>query len=95
MKIAPATTIRTIPIAEFKAHCTQALREVEETGAVLQITRHGKIVAIVEPPAEEMVSAIGEWAASGRGLMEFSPNYDPDEPACAPDEWNAGNGIVD
>ncbi|HEY5893374.1 MAG TPA: type II toxin-antitoxin system Phd/YefM family antitoxin [Chthoniobacterales bacterium] len=95
MKIEPSPGIRSIPISEFKTHCTQALREVEETGVILHITRHGKVVAIIEPPEEEKAPTIAEWAGSGRGLMEFSSDYNPDESACAPEEWNAINGIVD
>jgi prevent-host-death family protein len=40
-------TVRQISISEFKAHCTEEIREVEKGELVLELTRHGKTVAVV------------------------------------------------
>jgi len=78
---------KTIGISEFKAHCTEQLRAVEEQGITLEITRHGKIVAVVEPPKPESPS-IAEWIGSGAGLMKEGAADLFDKPTWEPGEWN-------
>lgn len=83
------TLLKRIPISEFKARCTEELRAVEETGVILEITRHGKIIAKVmqqeeEPPAPKTMA---DWIGSMRGTVTFSPDYDPHAPAFEDDEW--------
>ena len=60
---------RTILVSEFKAHSSEQLRAVEETGVRLNITRHGKTVAFVVPP-EKKYPTPGEWIGSGAGLLK-------------------------
>ena len=45
---------KTLSVSEFKTHCTDALREVEATGIPLQITRHGRPVAVVCKPGDSL-----------------------------------------
>lgn len=42
---------REITASQFKARCLRLLDEVAETGETLVVTKHGKPVARVEPPA--------------------------------------------
>lgn len=45
--------MRTITATEFKAKCLQILDEVHETGEVVRVTKHGKVVAEVGPSEPE------------------------------------------
>jgi antitoxin (DNA-binding transcriptional repressor) of toxin-antitoxin stability system len=82
---------KALPISEFKAHCTEELRNVE-LGATLQITRHGKVVATVLPPQSPAApEGLGDWIGSGSGMISFGPDYDPHDPAVDPESWEALN----
>jgi len=45
--------IKTISITEFKAKCLSYIREVNEKGMHIIITKHGKTIAEVQPPARK------------------------------------------
>jgi prevent-host-death family protein len=57
-----------VAISDFKAHCTEHLRRVERTGVPMQVTRHGKVVAVVNPPQKESPT-LAEWMGSGAGTV--------------------------
>jgi antitoxin (DNA-binding transcriptional repressor) of toxin-antitoxin stability system len=40
-----------ISITYFKQHCLAIIRRLEKTGAAVAITRHGRVVAQLRPPA--------------------------------------------
>ena len=40
-----------ISVSQFRAHCLELIRQVESGGEVVEITRHGKPVARLTPPA--------------------------------------------
>jgi prevent-host-death family protein len=40
-----------ITATQFKARCLRLLDEVAETGQALAVTKHGRVVARVEPPS--------------------------------------------
>lgn len=83
-------TVRQISISEFKAHCTSELREVEKGELVLELTRHGKTVAVVQAPSESpSAPTLADWVGSGKGTVTFGPGYDPAAPAFEPDEWES------
>ena len=46
-------TVRQISITEFKAHCTEEIREVEKGNVILQVTRHGKPVVTIGSAGSE------------------------------------------
>jgi len=83
--ITGSETPRTISISEFKAHCTEQLRAVEEQGITLEITRHGKVIAIAKPPESgpSPISLLG----AGKGTAFLTDSYDPHEPAFAESDW--------
>ena len=77
-----------ISVAEFKAHCTQEIRAVENGGTILELTRHGKKVAVVRSPeAAESSPDLGTWIGSGKGTVTFEANYAPDAPAWDASDW--------
>jgi hypothetical protein len=38
---------------------------------------------------EEPAGTLADWIGSGVGTMSYGPGYDPDEPAFAPEDWEA------
>jgi prevent-host-death family protein len=71
-----------ISISEFKAKCLALLEQVNKTKKPLRITRHGKPVAEVIPPAPIVDRAA--WIGSMKDSMEIvgdiiSPANDEDE----------------
>ena len=77
---------KTISVSEFKARCTEELRSVEEDGVTLAVTRHGKVIALVQKPAAPAPS-LHEWSGSGEGLMSKEAVSSFDEPTWTPEEW--------
>ncbi len=71
-----------VPISIFKAKCLALLEQVNKTKKPLRITRHGKPVAEVIPPAPVVDRAA--WIGSMKDSMEIlgdiiSPANDEDE----------------
>ena len=90
--ITTSTPPKTLSVSEFKAHCTDALRTVERTGIPVQITRHGKPVAMVcKPrdafPAQPRPTTLRDWMGSLAGSIEYAKDHDPEEPAFSPEDW--------
>ena len=78
----------TISISKFKAHCTEQLRFVEEKGITLEITRHGKTIAVAKPPhTEPAENGPMPLLGVGKGTATLSPEYDPHSSAFGEDEW--------
>ncbi len=83
-------TTKRLSVTEFKAHCTEEVRKVEETGTVVELTRHGKTVAFVCPPAAGAAAPkLADWLGSGKGTVSFSPTYQAAEPAIEPGDWES------
>ena len=61
--------MQTIPISKFKATCLAALERVRKTGRPLRVTRFGKPVADIVPPAPE--PAADAWLGDMRGTGEI------------------------
>lgn len=61
--------MESMPISKFKATCLAALERVRRTGRPLRVTRFGKPVADVVPPAPEKPQA--DWLGSLRGTLEI------------------------
>ncbi len=86
-------TAQTISVTEFKAKCLRifdqlAAHELDE----VQITRRGKVVGVLKPPAADRVEW-DEWVLSMRGSVIMPPDFDPTAPVC--DEvWDAELGII-
>jgi prevent-host-death family protein len=48
---------QTVSITEFKSKCLAYMRDVDEKGAHLIITKHGKSIAEVQPVAPEQAGS--------------------------------------
>ncbi len=80
--------VRQISISEFKAHCTEEIREVEKGELVLELTRHGKTVAVVGPPsASPLAPTLEDWVGGGKGTVTYAQSYDPSAPAWDAEDW--------
>ncbi len=78
---------RQLSISEFKAHCTEEIRAVEKGDMVIELTRHGKKVAVVRTAAAADSPDLGSWMGSGKGTVAYGAGYDPAAPAWNPAEW--------
>jgi antitoxin (DNA-binding transcriptional repressor) of toxin-antitoxin stability system len=76
--------VRQISISEFKAHCTEEIREVEKGDLILELTRHGRTVAEVRKPEEEPDAP---FLGAGKGTATLNPSYDPHAPAFDENDW--------
>lgn len=79
--------VRVLSVSNFKAHCTEELRSVEEDGTKLAITRHGKVIAMVEPPKLSPLKTIGEMMGSAAHLVTIPEDTDLNEPSWDEEEW--------
>ncbi len=78
-----------IAISEFKAKCLYLLQQVSKTKEPIRITRFGKAVADVVPPAEVQVDR-NAWIGSGHGTAKILG--DIISPVSGPEEWEALHG---
>jgi prevent-host-death family protein len=78
-----------IAISEFKAKCLSLLQQVSKTKEPIRVTRFGKPVADVVPPAEVQVDR-NAWIGSGHGTAKILG--DIISPASDPEEWEALRG---
>jgi prevent-host-death family protein len=78
-----------ISISEFKAKCLSLLQQVSKTKEPIRVTRFGKPVADVVPPAEVQVDR-NAWIGSGHGTAKILG--DIISPASEPEEWEALRG---
>lgn len=62
-------------ISKFKATCLATLEKVRRTGRPVRVTRFGKPVADIVPPAPERRQP--GWLGSLRGTLEFSDILTP------------------
>ena len=75
---------RQVSAAEFKAKCLRIIKEMQDTGEAVTVTRRGKPVAIVSlPPSTEPTQS---FIGSLRGTVV---KYDaPLEPAAPSTDWS-------
>lgn len=77
-------------ISEFKTHCTEELRALEKGGLIIELTRHGKMVAVVQAAtAAKSLPDLASWIGSGKGSVTYGPNYDPAAPAWDSNDWES------
>jgi prevent-host-death family protein len=57
-----------ISISQFKATCLAVLDKVKRTGRSVLVTRHGKPIALIEPPPlpEKSTSWLGSFRGQGK-----------------------------
>lgn len=73
-----------MPISEFKAKCTQVVREVGTKYKTVELTNRGKVIAQVVPPEPETKPGPQSFFGSLRGTVTYQPGWD--EPL-GEDDW--------
>lgn len=74
-----------VGIAEFKAKCERLISQMEQDGEPIELTRRGKVVGVLRPPAppehepEELFGMLKSDA--------YRFDWDPSAPAVDPSEW--------
>ena len=65
-----------ISVTEFKQRCLEIIRRVERTGNPVAITRRGKVVARLAPPARHAAdSTLKPWERlRGTATCHFEPS---------------------
>ncbi len=82
-------TVKNLTLEEFKKHCSDELELVVSGENALQLTSNGKVMAIINPAQSgDIAGTLADVIGSGCGI-EYAPGFDPDAPACDPDEWEA------
>jgi len=76
-----------ITISQFKATCLAVLDKVKRTGQPVLVTRHGKPVALIEPPPppEINTSWLGSFKSKGKIIGDII------SPAVQADNWKVLN----
>ena len=74
-----------ITISQFKATCLAVLDKVKRTGRPVLVVRHGKPIAVIDPPPppDKKASWLGSFQARGEITGDIMT------PAAAPGEWEA------
>jgi prevent-host-death family protein len=72
------TTMKSMPVTEFKAHCLELFNEVAATGEPILVTKRGKPTAMVcAPPKEEKQGfRLGLFEGTGTILEDLLPPFD-------------------
>ncbi|MBK8761538.1 MAG: type II toxin-antitoxin system Phd/YefM family antitoxin [Sulfuritalea sp.] len=66
-------TTTAVSVTEFKAHCLDVIRQVEQEGTAVDLTRHGRVVARLVP-TPQMAKGIAPWLRlRGHGKLVGSP----------------------
>ncbi len=73
-------------ISEFKAKCTQVVREVGTKYKTVALTNRGKVVAHVVPPQPEAQPDPQSFFGSLRGTVAYQSGWDD---PLGEDDWEA------
>ncbi len=72
-------------VSEFKAKCTNVLREVSTEYKTVEVTKRGKIIAVIEPP-KPATKLNPAWGSLKGKVTYVAKNFD--EPL-GDEEWEA------
>ncbi len=66
-------TTLAVSVTEFKARCLDLIRQVEQAGDAVELTRHGKVVARLIPTAPAAQGAPAWHRLRGQGKLVAAP----------------------
>ena len=75
-----------ISVSEFKTKCTKFIRDVENLNQKIEITKRGKIVAVVTSPASPKKYDLQEFLSCLHGTVTYAPDWDS---PLGEDDWEA------
>ena len=81
-------TTLAVSVTEFKTHCLDFIRQVEQVGDAVELTRHGKVVARLIPstPAAQGMPAWHRLRGQGKLIAT------PEESVIGSDQFDALRG---
>ena len=65
-----------VAVTELKAKCTKIIRDVEQLHQSVEVTKRGKVVAIIVPPSTIDKLAPHDFLDSLHGTVTFSKGWD-------------------
>ena len=74
-------------VSEFKAKCTMVFREVQVEYKTVEITNHGKVIAVIGPPQPTPHLDPKKFMGSLKGTAKVEG--DIVSPVVGPDGWEA------
>jgi len=66
-------TTLSISVSEFKTHCLDLIRQVDQAGDAVELTRHGKVVARLIPTAPAVQGTPTWQRLRGKGKLTGMP----------------------
>ena len=75
-----------ISVSEFKTKCTKFIRDVVNLNQTIEITKRGKIVAIVSPPAPPQEIDPHDFLGCLHGTVTYAQDWDK---PLGEDDWEA------
>ena len=75
-----------ISVSEFKTKCAKFIRDVANRNQPIEITKRGKIVEIVTPPASPEKIDPHEFLGCLHGTVTYAPDWDQH---LGEDDWDA------
>lgn len=78
--------INTVSVTEFKSHCLDVIRRVEQEGLALDLTRRGKVVARLVPTTSASQGTPTWLRLRGQGHLKAMP----EESVLETDAFEAG-----
>ena len=76
MVIKSGYIVMQISVSEFKTKCTKIIRDVANLNQTIEITKRGKIVAIVTPPDSPKKIDPYEFLDCLHGTVTYAPDWD-------------------
>lgn len=83
-------TTNVVSVSEFKSHCLDVIRRVEQGGAAVDLTRRGKVVARLVPTTAAAQGTPTWLRLRGRGRLLAQP----EESVLDADAFDAASGRV-
>ncbi len=77
-----------VSVSEFKSKCTKFIRDVADLNQTIEITKRGKIVAIVTPPTALNKIDPYEFLDCLGGTVTYAPDWDQ---PLGEEDWEACN----
>jgi antitoxin (DNA-binding transcriptional repressor) of toxin-antitoxin stability system len=74
-------------VSEFKSKCTMVLREIQAEYKTVEITNHGRVIAVISPPQCGADLDPKKFMGSLKGTASYVG--DIVSPATDADEWEA------
>ena len=65
-----------MPVSEFKAKCTQVLRDLASQAAPVEVTSRGAVVAVITAPQVPPPLDVAAFAGCLRGTVTYLPGWD-------------------